>query len=63
MQRYAAKRMLPQRRMELYLAQIALMVAQGAGARDVKLNDFLFDADEPEEIEAAEFFGFNPRQK
>lgn len=41
--RYAAKKSLPMRRMELYLAQVALCVARSAGAA-VSLRDFLFDA-------------------
>jgi hypothetical protein len=52
---YASRRMLPQRRIELYLAQVAWQVSrvrdavlQSAGARSVQpssLSDFLFDAD------------------
>ena len=71
-QHYAARRMLPQRRIELYLAQIAMLIAQTmGGAADVSLEDFLFDpppADddgEPlsddEHVETArDFFGFSP---
>jgi hypothetical protein len=59
LQRYAARKMLPQRRLELYLAQLALLVAQSGGAKDVTLQDFLFDLreEEPTEDEAEEFFG------
>lgn len=42
--RYAAQKMLPQRRLELYLAQIALWVARSAGYSDYTLRDFIFDA-------------------
>lgn len=69
-QAYAARRMLPQRRTELYLAQIALVVAKAmGGAKDATLGDFLFDPeeDEPEGNadpleQAKEFFGFAPRK-
>lgn len=72
-QRYAARRMLPMRRIELYLAQIAMVAAKAmGGAKDAKLSDFLFDPEpdaEPEDIEEASvdeakaFFGFSPRKK
>ncbi len=65
-QTYAAKRMLPQRRLELYLAQIALVVAKSAGAKDLKLNDFMFDAAdtaEPTTDDLYEAFGFAPKPK
>ena len=69
-QQYAASRMLPGRRVELYLAQIALLIASANGASGKSLSDFMFDppADEPEDdgdnFEAAvEFFGFKPRAK
>ena len=64
---YAARRMLPQRRMELYLAQIAMLIARTmGGAKDVDITDFLFDPAEPDveptaEEEAA-FFDFKPRK-
>jgi hypothetical protein len=67
-QAYAMRYQLPTRRLELYLAQIALCVARMAGAQDVMLQDFLFDP--PAEVapatqlEAAkEAFAFNPRKK
>lgn len=41
--RYSGKYMLPQRRLELYLANIAMTVAQSGGATDLHLEDFLFD--------------------
>jgi hypothetical protein len=41
---YVQRRMLPWRRMELLLAQIALVVAKTmGGAKDAALDDFLFD--------------------
>lgn|GEM_PF-2463281 len=68
-QRYAARRMLPARRVELYLAQIALLIDTRLGsAKDVTLSDYLFDPvepdddDEPTADEEAAFFAFNPRK-
>lgn len=60
--------MLPQRRNELYQAQIAMWMAKDAGVKNVKLQDFLFDREEEieqgddyDELESAKkFFGFNP---
>lgn len=68
-QRYAARRMLPQRRIELYLAQIAMLIATTMGGATGKaLTDFMFDPppDEPPEPAddfeaAAQFFKFRPR--
>lgn len=69
---YARRKMLPSRRIELYLAQIALLIAQtmGDGKRRFKLADFLFepnvddeadDMTEEEALAAAiEAFGFKP---
>jgi len=62
---YASRRMLPMRRLELYLAQIALVVVKAAGgAKNATLADFLFDPSEAtaeeEEFDAddvAAFFG------
>ncbi|MBI3150086.1 MAG: hypothetical protein HYZ17_16400 [Betaproteobacteria bacterium] len=63
-QHYAARRMLPQRRIELYLAQIAMWSAKAAGVQNAQLTDFLFDpedeSDEP--ADAAAFFKFSPRK-
>lgn len=63
-QRYAGRRMLPTRRLELYLAQIALFVVKAAGGgKNATLSDFLFDAtadEEADELDAddvAAFFG------
>jgi hypothetical protein len=61
--------MLPNRRLQLHLAQVALMVVSAAGAANVQLTDFLFDpiadeGDEPVEPEEAKaFFNFNPRNR
>ena len=64
---YAAKRMLPTRRMEMLLAQIAQIVhASVGGAKDRSLADYLFDPVEtigdqgdlePDLDDLAEFFG------
>jgi len=68
-QAYAARRMLPQRRLELYLAQIALLIATTmGGAKNKKLSDFLFDpvdpgSDEPTAEDEAAFFDFKPRNR
>lgn len=48
---YVQRRMLPWRRVELLLAQVALVVAKTmGGAKDATLEDFLFD---PPPIDAA----------
>ena len=70
-QSYAARRMLPMRRLELYLAQIALVVVKAAGgAKNATLSDFMFDeapaADQDEDLSAddvAAFFGGTVIQK
>lgn len=64
-QYYAARKMLPQRRLELYLAQIAYYIhGCVGGARNRRIADYMFDpADsdaEPTAEEEADFFGFNP---
>lgn len=65
-QEYASKRMLPQRRIELYLAQIAYYVARLDGVRNRGIEDYLFDPEtdtvaEPTVEDEIAFFGFNPR--
>ena len=68
-QRYAARRMLPQRRIEMYLAQIAMLIVKTTGGGAGKgLDDFLLDPPPDEDDEpvdnlaaAVEFFGFRPR--
>ena len=69
-QAYAARYALPSRRLQLQLAQIAMLIAVTmGGAKDVKLTDYLFDPPPtPKERkkaldEAKEFFGFSPRKK
>ena len=68
---YSARKGLPSRRVELYLAQIAWLIAQTmGGAKESTLADFLFDeatddADEKvDELEAAKAaFDFKPRNQ
>ena len=67
-QSYAARRMLPMRRVEMYLAQIAMLIAKTMGGhKSSDLRDFMFEAvdpaeDEPDDLvaEARDFFGFSP---
>jgi len=40
---YARRKALPQRRMELYYAQIAMHVAISGGSTKTSLRDYLFD--------------------
>lgn len=61
---YAARRMLPTRRMEWYLAQVALGVATTNGAHEVSLSDFMFDPTSTGEAtvqDEIDFFEFKPR--
>lgn len=62
--RYASRRGLPMRRLEIYLAQIAMLIAQTMGGSTATLRDFLFDAEpEPEQIDVKalqEAFGYKP---
>lgn len=68
---YAAHRMLPQRRIELLLAQIAQLIAAYCGrVPNTRLQDYLFDPQpdhapsgtgSPEELHR--FFDFQPRRK
>lgn len=64
-----ARRGFPGRRLELLLAQVALVLAQVNGVKDLKLKDFMVNP-EPEQgpqvadddaDQEEEFFGFNPR--
>jgi len=65
-QAYAAKRMLPTRRMEMHLAQLTRVLANVHG-NDMTTADYLFDARDLEAPATAEeaqaFFGFAPRKK
>ena len=62
---FAARRLLPWRRIELMLAQLTMYVAVTmGGAKNCKISDFLFDVDGHEEPTADEelaYFGFQPR--
>lgn len=65
---YSNKYHLPTRRRDLYFAQLALILAKTSGAKDVILEDFMFDPppeiDPVEQLKAAkEAFGFQPRKK
>jgi len=67
---YAAKWMLPGRRLELLMAQAAMWSSRAAGVATLQLSDFLFEPDPVDEavVEpadpavAAEFFNFKPRK-
>lgn len=72
--RYAAKHMLPSRRMEAYLAQVCMVLVQvlGGDSNQVTLADFLIrtnevtEEEEQQEVtveEEIEFFDFKPRNK
>jgi len=66
-QQYAARRMLPTRRMEFYLAQIAMLIAKTMGNQpEATLADYLFDPDDDgadldDEDAVKEALGFSPR--
>ncbi len=63
-QKYAEKRALPLRRIELHLAQICSVMAQLQGNKNSTLSDFLFDPVEEEELDGddlLDFFDFKPR--
>ncbi len=72
-QQYAARKMLPARRLEMYLAQIAHWIASTmGGVKDAPLSDFMFDPldslsdDDPGADTVAEAklaFSFQPRTK
>jgi hypothetical protein len=57
---YDRQRLLPHRRTEMHLAQISLQVALSRGAKNLKLEDFLFKV---RNQDAAKAFGFKPRKK
>lgn len=63
-QQYAAKRMLPTRRVEMHFARLCSLLAQLHGNRDARMDQFLFDAIEEVELdedEVAEHLDFKPR--
>lgn len=70
-QTYARHRMLPQRRIEMLLAQIALVLVRVNGNQHAKLADFLFDpqpaggrlSEDMTADEEADFFDFKPVTK
>lgn len=66
-QDYASKRMLPQRRIELYMAQLAYYMDRLNGARNRSIEDYLFDPVSPDAESTAEdeveFFGFAPKRR
>ena len=68
-QRYAERRMLPSRRMELALAQLTMWVAVLCGVTDKSVGDFLLDvptADEAGESDVDDLksaLGFAPRNR
>lgn len=68
-QRYAEHKMLPVRRIEMLLAQLAMFMDRMNGAKDKSLRDYLFDPvtdDETvdDDLEAAvDYFGFKPQAR
>lgn len=74
-QRYTARRGFPGRRVELLLAQVALVLAQVNGGKQLTVRDFLFDPPpdtddtepplDPEQAaeQVAAFFGYTPRKR
>lgn len=64
---YASKRALPTRRIELLLAQIAMLIARTmGGVTDTTIKDYLFDPPEQAVVDldaARQFFGYRPRKK
>lgn len=65
---YSRRFFLPSRRSDLYGAQLALITAKVNGAKDVTIEDFMFDParelDPAEQLKAAEeAFGFKPKKK
>ena len=57
-QRYTARRGFPGRRVELLLAQVALVLASVNGNHDAELADFLFDPAEPDTPDSRDLGGF-----
>jgi hypothetical protein len=66
-QHYAARHMLPTRRIQMQIAQLTMWSALAAG-KEGSISDYLFEPrdEEPQEADpeqARAFFGFNPVQK
>jgi hypothetical protein len=57
-QRYTARRSFPGRRIELLLAQVALVLARVNGNENTYIQDFLFDPQEPEDPAQRDLSGF-----
>lgn len=66
-QAYGEQRGFPSRRIELYLAQLAMLIAQTmGGAKNVKLADFLFEPqkESADDLDALkQEIGFSPRKR
>lgn len=66
---FAARKSMPLRRIEIYLAQIAHLVAVTMGGSKAKLEDFMLKVpeDKPDNVirmeDVRKAFGFNPRKK
>lgn len=69
---YVQRKRLPTQRLELYLAQLAQIVAiTMGGARQAKISDYLIElqpplatGEEPVDLEAVrKAFGYNPKRK
>lgn len=69
-QHYAARHMLPWRRIEIMLAQLTAQVAAGRGLKDVTVDEFMIRIREAEDDaapvtteEARQAIGFKPTAK
>lgn len=70
-QRFASKRMLPARRVEVQLARVCFWVATQAGVKEKTVLDYMLRTGEEETVEdddidlaaAKEAFNFKPRNK
>jgi len=65
-QKYAATRMFPSQRLELYLMQVAMIIGKVMGGSKASLQDYVIErkatGDDEDNLEAAkEAFGFKPR--
>jgi hypothetical protein len=70
--RYVQRKLLPTRRLEVYLAQIAQMIAiTMGGAKDAKISDYLIEIEAADAVsvddidveDVREAFDFNPRNR